>query len=535
MPPGQADSNGLLLYNTQYRVLICRQCQYAIQKSAVESHLLRHKIYRTERQRLLTSIAKLVLVEPEDVLLLNSTSLPIEGLPIIEGYRCTLSGCHHLCASEKRMKRHWNESHEDIKHPILEENLREAKLQTFFRGTKIRYFEVDTSTASDGANVASLVIATENDDGIGNETHMDVEYTETSYSQSSTVSHITTAPTAPCRVSPVDLNLDTLSYFHHFITRTSFTLQMLNRADSKIHYWQTEVVSLALRQRWLMCGVLALSAFHLAMFSDGMAIEGPHWEHAAAFCVEFTKEWQEVTMRDMGLVDKETEIAGQHLERLLRITSLNSRGVMQGFFPEVTGFSRLQVLISDIGSLVPSDSAPDPDGLQNTQDNTQTKSVDNSSVSMSHRDTLARPLNRLRALPARLTAALGPPEPDHLEEVLHTLTAIAVLIECFAISFALEDASINDTDYQAGEKISKGAWKGMSMWLTKVSPTFYESIWRDNPASLVVLAHWALLVGRAERRGYWFLSGAADMIVSEVKDRLEKEDEAVQSLIEGLL
>ncbi|KAJ4377535.1 hypothetical protein N0V83_000360 [Neocucurbitaria cava] len=464
-------------------------------------------------------------------------SPPIEGLPIIEGYRCTISGCNHLCASEKRMRRHWNENHEDIKHPFLEENLRKARLQTFFRGTKIRYFEVDSSATIDGANIASLVIATENDDGFKNESHMDVEYTETSHPQSSTMSHITTAPAAPCRVPPVDLNLDTLLYFHQFITQTSLTLPMLNRAESTVHYWQTEVVSLALRQRWLMCGVLALSAFHLAVFSDGMATEGAHRERAAAFCVEFTKEWEKATKRDMGLVDKETEIAGQHLQRLLRITSLTSKGVMQRISPESTGYSRLQVLIADIGSLVPSGSVPDPDGIRYAHDDTPTEGVNHSTTSKSDQDTLARHLNRLRALPARLTAALGPPEPDHLEEVLHTLTAIAVLIECSETSFASEDALENNTDNQARdwETVSRAAWEGMSMWLTKVSPSFYESIWRDNPASLVVLAHWALLVGRAERRGYWFLSGAAAMIVDEVKDRLEKEDEAMQSLIGDLL
>src|ERR1700753_2780327 len=88
----------LLEYNAKHRQLICRECKYAIQKSALGSHLLRHKIYRGERQRLLTSIARLALLEPDDVQLPPAASPPVDGLPIISGYRCTATGCESLYA-----------------------------------------------------------------------------------------------------------------------------------------------------------------------------------------------------------------------------------------------------------------------------------------------------------------------------------------------------------------------------------------------------------------------------------------------------
>ena len=75
----------------------------------------------------------------------------------------------------------------------------------------------------------------------------------------------------------------------------------------------------------------------------------------------------------------------------------------------------------------------------------------------------------------------------------------------------------------------------MTAWLTKVSPFFHESILRDSPAALLVLAHWVLLVDRAQRCGSWFLSGVADAIVQAVRVRLSHENEVVQGLLEGLL
>jgi hypothetical protein len=111
MPPIRSQTGNILVYNAQHRVLICRDCQYAVQKSALASHLLRHKIYRTDRQQLLSSVSSLDVLEPEDVLLPGPTSSPVDELPVIDELRCTVAGCEYLYASEKRMKKHRSESH----------------------------------------------------------------------------------------------------------------------------------------------------------------------------------------------------------------------------------------------------------------------------------------------------------------------------------------------------------------------------------------------------------------------------------------
>ena len=146
MPTMRFGSRDLLEYDSRYGVLICRECQYAIQKSALGSHLLRHKIYREKRRRLLSTIAELDLLEPHHVPLPPPASPPIDALPIISGYRCTLGECGNLCASFKRMRRHRCEVH-GLREPLNSSFAYPVKLQTFFRGTKLRYFEVTSSTA----------------------------------------------------------------------------------------------------------------------------------------------------------------------------------------------------------------------------------------------------------------------------------------------------------------------------------------------------------------------------------------------------
>ncbi|KAF1948731.1 hypothetical protein CC80DRAFT_556077 [Byssothecium circinans] len=63
---------------------------------------------------------------------------------------------------------------------------------------------------------------------------------------------VRTPPATPPKSSLVDLNLETLTYFHHFTTTTSLTLPSAESPQLATHYWQTDVILQALGQRWLM-------------------------------------------------------------------------------------------------------------------------------------------------------------------------------------------------------------------------------------------------------------------------------------------
>lgn len=545
MPPIRLGPHDLLEYDARYGVLICRECQYGIQRSAVQSHLLRHKIYRDERQRLLSAIAQLDLFEPHLVPLPTPASPPIDALPIIPGYRCTAVGCGNLCASAKRMRRHQSEIH-GLSGPYNASSFaRPVKLQTFFRGTKLRYFEVTPSPVAGTAGAGQL--ATTNDNEDEDERYDEEELDEQMHNADIAAPlpppppRVPTPPESPPRSSTVDLNLEALTYFHHFTTTTSLTLPSAEHPRPATHYWQTDVVHQALRWRWLTCGLLAISACHLAALADDTTIKRVHRERSAQFSSEFSAGWEEITKRDLGVeaagLEEEAKKAGGQIRCILRCAhwALAEYTLDQAIIPEPAGPSQLQSIMTTIRGCVLSDFALRPGGVRNDHDDGQEETfaqvrkilkMGSSSDARSFGafpscdNTLSALLNRLGALPSRMVEALG--KPESIRDVLATLSAIAALVECCATSFASEEAG--------------AAWRGMATWLTKVPDHFNHMVSRHSPAALVVLAHWAAsLVKRAENCGCWFLRGSARMMLLHVAERLRADDRAVQSLVGGLI
>lgn len=110
-------------------------------------------------------------------------------------------------------------------------------------------------------------------------------------------------------------------------------------------------------------------------------------------------------------------------------------------------------------------------------------------------------LDLLRALPFRMAEVFG--RPEGAEDIFATLSAITTIAECCNVSFACNGTGV--------------AWQGVATWLAQVPDHFNQMVWRDDPAALVVLAHWAaILVKPAEHVGCWLLKGSAKMIVLQI-------------------
>jgi len=106
MPQAALSPSDLLHYIPAHRVLICKECRYAIQPSAISRHLKDlHKIYRSDRSELLEYTKKLDLADPADVVLPPPNEAPVPLLPTESGLACSRDGCNHLCITVKRMKR----------------------------------------------------------------------------------------------------------------------------------------------------------------------------------------------------------------------------------------------------------------------------------------------------------------------------------------------------------------------------------------------------------------------------------------------
>ena len=535
MPAIGLVAGDLLEYNSKYSLLICRQCQYAIQKNALESHLLRHKIYRSDRQCLLTAIAQLHLLEPQNVTLPAPGLPPVDALPVLSGYRCTAAACQHLTVSSKRMKRHWSDIH---RHggsvPLLASFARPVKLQTFFRGTQVRYFEV-----------ASLNVSLFNASDDGNDDGDDDEDDDEGCEEKEPDA-ITAIPPSPPRVpaspgishgpSPIDFSLETLTYFHHFTMVTSLTLPgAIKDSQSGKHHWQTHVVVRALRRHWLMCGLLAISTYHLAALADDIRVKQIHLERGQQFTSEFSTGLQQTTGRnsdqEAATIEEESKKIGQQINCLLRCAQW---ALVEPAFNEdlVAPHRLLSVMAAIRGCVVPNSTLRHSGIWSDGRGRQEESSIQGflHTINASHgvkpqnnsfNDTTPSVLlGLLRALPFRMAEVFG--RPEGAEDIFATLSAIMTVAECCEISFAC-----NGTEM---------AWQGVATWLAQVPDHFNQMVGRDDPAALVVLAHWAaILVKRAEHVGCWLLKGSAKLIVLQITRRLSVHGHAILNLVECLM
>ncbi|OAG00849.1 uncharacterized protein CC84DRAFT_1262938 [Paraphaeosphaeria sporulosa] len=474
-------SSDLLEYNPDYGVLICRECEYAIQKSAVQSHLLRHKIYRAERQTLLSEIARFELREPDDVDLPDPTTRPIAALPILDGYFCLHDGCRNLCASVKRMRRHWADVHGGAEN--FGSMAREIKMQTFFRGTKIRYFEVSPELTE---QMLDQEEATEEEDPVGLSEEQLSDSPESDNEQASNIegtgapkenlmSRMLLGPEYTPGTTPIGFDFEPIKSFHRFTSVLHLTLPSPG-IDAMDGYWRTTVLPLALSRHWMMSGLLAIAEYHTVAFADDQA-----------------------------------EIKTHELELSQRVTSFNS-------YP-----FQLKNLLTNLRSF----SLIERNGNVNTPEEVFARAGQifrrrsQSGASEENEGTIAL-LKRLDELPSRMSEVFG--RPNDIKDVMATLAAIATLVEHYSATFT------PDTNLPSPNSV----WHSMVQWPSKVPENFHFMVSRHKPAALVVVAHWvSALVFRAEKCGYWFLRGLARKLHAEIAGRL-RDTEGALGLIEGL-
>lgn len=287
-------SDTLIEHLEDYGVAVCKKCRFAIQPSALPSHLLRHQIYRNERRDLLDRLSKLKLPKPENVSLPDSNSEPLLNLPVHSGYKCEHLGCDHACVSSKRMSQHWSEQH-DVGHHIKfvvdgeisllqsqEHDSRNVKsrsayLQTFFRGNKIRYFEVNGP--GDGERQEAPTGSTLNKTFNSSRSPSGTVPTQSS-SKSPPPGEASPLTNEPAGLPPLDMQ--TLQYFHHYTMETSLTLRR-SKLESEV-FWKVDILRQAFRYPFLMLSILGLSALHLAVqYIDDPQTRQTHYEAAIQY------------------------------------------------------------------------------------------------------------------------------------------------------------------------------------------------------------------------------------------------------------
>jgi hypothetical protein len=110
-------SEQLLIYLPQFHVIVCRECQYAINKRGVNKHfrrLYQHIDIRV-RNQLNDYVQKFDVWEVEQVETPTEEVEIIKGLKVLAGFICTVEGCNNKRTTLKSITEHCRDKHGWIK------------------------------------------------------------------------------------------------------------------------------------------------------------------------------------------------------------------------------------------------------------------------------------------------------------------------------------------------------------------------------------------------------------------------------------
>ena len=245
----------LLAHLPHYGVVVCRPCKFAVQPNAFSSHLLRHQVYREKRQKMLACLAELTLLEPDDVSTPSSRMPPVPHLSVATGYRCSLPGCSHLCISQKRMSQHLRERHGSSPSTDVDRNAQRVYVQTFFKGNKVRYFEVDPGNVPAAKEPADRA-----------PTYRFLNLSQTMLDDAASPGSVLDNSSGETKdASITQSQMQDLLYLHHYTTSTGLSM---TRGTESSHFWTHDVPLQASTQPILMHGILGVAAFHRAWLAS---------------------------------------------------------------------------------------------------------------------------------------------------------------------------------------------------------------------------------------------------------------------------
>ena len=491
----------LLKHLPEYGVVICKACQFAVQPQALPSHLLRHQIYRNERRTLLNRLSKLGLRDPDDVPTPDPNAPPLASLPLHNGYVCLAGGCSHSCVSQKRMFQHWSEAHGE--HDSKNVRARPAALQTFFRGNKIRYFEVNgayqvptpdshpSSQAGDEKSPAGFrQLASPPPPSLSDE-----------------------GEPVPDTIPTLDMQV--LRYFRHYTVSPSLVPHRGERETER--FWAETIYEEALKHDFLMYGILGVSAISLASQAKDMETCQIHRAAAIRYQSAGTTAFCEAmkhpdTTNSTALIayaryNSVHRVMMELLEDKLSVFGGAQRvhndlsSVVQQFFMLRGGVE----LLLGLQHLLPYGS----DFILGEEDTHSVHPSEN--IEALERDVMRSMhvppafYNRLDALPRRLAELNAIQDANESQAIAGAVTA---LIVGASRSFAADGVT--------------ALWVGMETFTKSVPDHFARMMEICRPAALVVFAHWLPLLNRLEFH-YTNTRGQAARLLKIIRSNLSPD------------
>ncbi|KAI3573691.1 hypothetical protein IWW34DRAFT_754328 [Fusarium oxysporum f. sp. albedinis] len=463
----------LLFYHSKYRVLLCKECRYAIQPSAISRHLKElHRIYRSDRQGLMEYAQSLDLADPAHVVLPKPHEAPVPFLPVESGLACGARDCGHLCVTVKRMKHHWAAVHSDL--ISTAPRWRPVDLQTFFRGNQLRYFIVSRSptTSQPERNAAFDSEAPSVEIGmLGALLTHDPHWTA-----------------------------DDLGLLLHF---QNYTYLDLGYNSESRQLWRTSIPQLACSHSFLKHGILACSALHLAYLNP---LERQRYQFTAA------------RHQNRALPSFRSAIASANKNNYNALLAFSQLLIIHCLASEKQDENLLLVGGKHESGL--------PDWLHVMRGSCTIFG----NVWQFMKNGPFTPLMVERMLWQRLTPV---PENSEYARRLGLLTELPFLGKKISsqhvteaslspFSGALLALSRAFSKAQAARLRSVFTiWTALHMWPGQVSQDYLDLLKNRDPASLILLAHYCILLEPFE--SHWYMGGFRKRLLSRIYNQLDQE------------
>lgn len=111
-------ASDVFTYLSDYQVIVCRHCRYAVWPSEVRTHLQgrRHRSHHSQASSIATAVTHLgpLAQTPASFRSLRSVPTRIKHIPLYtDGLQCRLrpADCDYICRSDDVMRKHWRQQH----------------------------------------------------------------------------------------------------------------------------------------------------------------------------------------------------------------------------------------------------------------------------------------------------------------------------------------------------------------------------------------------------------------------------------------
>jgi len=131
--------NSYIVYNSEHKVIICKEHEYAWSLKSIVSHFRdEHDITLQVRKEILNYASNIPIVEADQLLYLRDQVTIIPYLKVIQGYPCEYESCNLILSTSHSIKKHCKLDHRwKAKDGI---RWTEIQVQTFFQGNSRRYY-----------------------------------------------------------------------------------------------------------------------------------------------------------------------------------------------------------------------------------------------------------------------------------------------------------------------------------------------------------------------------------------------------------